>query len=193
MKEFDDLKGIWKAQSITPSQTAPGMLDKAIAEQRKAKRHQLVQSILYFSTFIALLIIDYVNRKVIEVSFPGLVILLACTLFYAVIKLWLFHVLHHIALTESTTVLLKKLERYKRINRYVLREGNFIYSIILTLGVYLYAWPLLQHVGVALLVTVGVLYVAWAAFNTFYLKKREAKQEEQRIHELIEAIQRSSI
>ncbi|MEO7444664.1 MAG: hypothetical protein ABIT96_01210 [Ferruginibacter sp.] len=181
MKDFDNLKSTWQ-QTITGN--LPSAEDAASRNEklsRQLKQQHVKEVITYFLTGIFLIPIHIITSGQIATSIPGLVILLASAFGYAFVRLFLLYRLRHINMSDDSSTLLKKLNNYSRLHLWVLQQGQFVYSLFLTIGVFLYLWPVIIKINWPVALLICATYLGWAAYYSFYIRGREAEEFRRKI------------
>lgn len=190
MKEFDQLTAAWKSQYTEPKGNSTEAITKSIVAQRKLRTKHLMQSILFFSTAIAIVVIDNITNEQIETSVTGFSILMGCSIVYGIIRLWLYFKLQSIDLTMPTRKLLDALRNYRSLAQFIFVKVEFIYAIILSVGVIIYLKPVFVFFSLEMLALIFSTYAGWVVFHTFVIKRREAKAESKQIEDLITALEK---
>lgn len=158
---------------------------------RRMKQTQVKQFVLYLMTLFAIILVDRSITGVISTSKAGYYILLSCALYYVFLKLFLLARLQTIRLSDSVTETVRKVKASRRFRQYVLMYAEWLYSCVLSVGVYLYLQPVFEKMVYTdpdreyVVYLVMLSYLAWASFYTFYIKRREIKRELQHLDSIM--------
>ncbi|MDI9339655.1 MAG: hypothetical protein QM534_03710 [Sediminibacterium sp.] len=158
---------------------------------RRMKQAQVKQFVLYLITLFAIMLVDRSITGVISTSKAGYYILLGCALYYVFLKLFLLARLQTIRLSDSVTETVRKVKASRRFRQYVLMYAEWLYSSVLSVGVYLYLQPVFEKMVYTdpdreyVVYLVMLSYLAWASFYTFYIKRREIKRELQHLDSIM--------
>lgn len=158
---------------------------------RRMKQTQVKQFVLYLMTLFAIILVDRSITGVISTSKAGYYILLGCALYYVFLKLFLLACLQTIRLSDSVTETVRKVKASQRFRQYVLMYAEWLYSCVLSVGVYLYLQPVFEKMVYTdpdreyVVYLVMLSYLVWASFYTFYIKRREIKRELQHLDSIM--------
>lgn len=187
-KDFDELKTLFQQKK------ASATLSQKVINQ-KAKDHigvlikNHVQTVLTFIvTTIAIIYIDTINAQKLATSAYGFWILIGCSLYYALSKIFLLHRLTKIKLTTSVLHTIKQLEAYKKLNIWMHTYGEIIYVLVLGFGVYLYLRPVFDKFLVDKFWWIWGCYIAWTIVYTFVIKHRRMKKDVAILEKYIQSI-----
>lgn len=148
------------------------------------KRSHLKMLLAFVLTAAAIVYVDYVCSSKFLTSKSGFLILLFCSIYYSVLKLYLYSHLKAVDVTESVSDCIKKLENYNKTNNILQTYGEIIYVTLLSLGVYLYLQPFTFYINttnktaaLTALKIVSITYLLWAIIYTFIIKRRLLNKE----------------
>lgn len=194
-KEFEELKTLFQQKKASATLSYKEVNDKDKVNISSLKTNHLKTIITFVLTAIAILYIDTINAKKFETSSLGFWILISCSLYYALSKIYLLNRLNAIQPTESVLNTIKKLENYKKTNIWMHTYGEVLYALVLGLGVYLYLRPVLDQF---LLDTTGRTILCfwwvwgacmvWMLFYTFIIKRRRMKKDVAILESYIQSI-----
>lgn len=183
-KEFEELKALFMQKKVSVALSTDFFDKKAKKDLSQLKKNHVKNIITLILTGAALVLINQINSEKMETSVWGLTIMLSCSVYYAASKTYLLFRLNAIKPTNSVLQAITQLERYKKLNTFMHTYGEVLYSLVLSLGVYLYLRPVLDKF---LLDTTGrtilcfwwiwSALIAWMLFYTFVIKRRRMRKD----------------
>jgi hypothetical protein len=198
--ELDQYKNLWRQKQASRLSPASELLTKAGTLAAMLRKKQMKQILVFAVTAITVIYTHLVSSQKIETSQAGFCILLGCSLYYTSTRLFVYMQLRRIRLTDTALEVLQRIKKYNRINQFLLTEGQLIYVIILSTGVYLYLLPVigvlhrnLSPEYISYIKWVWITYILWAVYHTFYIKRKEARQEAAKISNIIASLENNTL
>lgn len=194
-KDFEELKTLFQHKKASASLSEKVITQKAKDDIGLLKRNHIRTIITFILTAIAIIYIDTINTQKFATSPYGFWILIGCSLYYAISKIYLLRRLTRIKVTTSVLHTVKQLEAYKKLSIWMYTYGEILYVLVLALGVYLYLRPvldkfLLDKTGRTIICFWWVWgsCMAWMIFYTFVVKRRRMKKDVTILEKYIQAI-----
>lgn len=186
----------WQSRTLNSAGRLETASQNTTATQliKRMKQSQVKQFVLYLLTLIAIVLINRYISGVITTSEPGYYILLGCALYYTVLKLFLLTRLQTIRLSESVTETIRQIKVSRNYNQHLLLYAEWIYSCVLSAGVYLYLQPVFEKMLYShpereyIIYLVMLAYLLWTSFYAFYIKRREIRRDLKRLESLLEQL-----
>lgn len=183
-KDFEELKALFQQKKASATLSIVVVDKKVKSGLSQLKKNHLKTIVTFIITAIVIVYIDRINSKKIETSDYGLAILLGCSFYYALSKIYLFYRLNKIKPTGSVFQTILQLDRYKKLNIFMHTYVEVLYALVLSVGVYLYSRPvldkfLLDKTGHTILCFWWIwgACIAWMIFYTFVIKRRRMKKD----------------
>lgn len=182
--EFDDIKALYQQKKCTDTSSLHEMKSEGEGQLKKLKKIQLKTVFIFLITAGVIIYADVVSSEKFNTSVPGFWILLGCSLYYAATKLYLFRKLHSIDPGLPALTVIGQLEGYEKQNTFLQTYAQFIYVIILSIGVYLYLLPLIEFMSdrispksLKFLKWIWFAYLAWVFVHTFFIRRKRLQAE----------------
>lgn len=198
--DLDQYKSLWGKKQASRLIPATDLLTKAGNLTSALRKKQKNQVFSFAFTTLAIIYTHWISSQKTETSQTGFFILLTCSLYYTLTRFFLYRLLVKIKLTAKTLEMLRKIKKYNQINQFLLTEGQLIYVIVLSTGVYLYLRPIVQlmHLNLApghlgYLNWVWICYILWIIYHTFFIRRKEAREEEAKIRDLISSLESNTL
>ena len=188
MKDFDNLKDLWKTQEEVKLPDVSEILRKVKREKLIYTNKILFQVSILIVTMFALIWIGSLIDFKMTTTYIGLGIMLLCIAGFSAIRLYQMITLKKIDLTEKPSVILSKLEKYYNFQQFVGTKITLAYFILLNLAFVFYFIEVMQPMSTSLKTICLTVYCAWMAFAYFYLGKKQKKKENDKINSIIESI-----
>ncbi len=183
-KDIEELTALFKQKSSSSPLVMRESKTVRKDELHVLKRnHQIMIALFAFITVVIYLIHEF-NQQHMQTSTTGFMILMGCSIYYTLSKLYLFYRIRNIQTTDPTLQVVQALERYKRLNNFMHTYGEVMYVSVLSVGIYLYLKDilnkyLLDHTGKTLLCfwwIWGACFL-WIVINTFVIKRKRMKKD----------------
>lgn len=188
MKDFDNLKDLWKTQEEIMLPEVSNVLQKIKKERISYTNKILFQVIMLIATMAALVWIGSSIDFKKTTTFIGLGLMLLCIGVFSVVRLYQMITLKQIDLTQVPSVTLNKLENYYAFQQFVSTKLTLAYFILLNLAFVFYFIEVMQPMAATLKTICLSIYIVWMLFAYFYLGKKQKKKENDRINNLIDSI-----
>lgn len=188
MKDFDNLKDLWKTQGEAKLPDVTEILKKAKKEKQTQTNKMLFQIITLFATVFVLIWIGSLIDFKMTTTYIGLGLMLLCVAGFSIIRLYQMITLKRIDLTEKPSITLNKLESYYNFQQFVGTKISLAYFILLNLAFVFYFIEVMQPMSTTSKTVCLTAYIAWMAFAYFYLGKKQKKKENDRINTIIDSI-----
>lgn len=183
-KEFEELKELFQHKKASVTLSAATVEKKSKRELWMLKKNHLRNIMVFIITTIAIVFIDDINSRKFETSDLGFWILIGCSIYYVLSKAYLLYKLNQIIPDKTVLDTIQKLEDYKKLNIWLHTYGEIIYSLVLSVGVYLYLRPvldkfLLDKTGYTILCFwwIWAACILWMLIHIFYIKRRRMKKD----------------
>ncbi|MCL9806190.1 hypothetical protein NAT51_11700 [Flavobacterium amniphilum] len=188
MKDFDNLKDLWKTQADVKLPDVSEILKKVKREKLTYTNKILFQVAILIATIFALIWIGSLIDFKMMTTYIGLGIMLLCVAGFSAIRLYQMITLKKIDLTEKPSVTLNKLENYYNFQQLVGAKITPAYFILLNMAFVFYFIEVMQPMSTSLKTICLTVYIAWMSFAYFYLGKKQKKKENDRINSIIDSI-----
>ena len=192
LDNLNELKSLFQQKSdATNTISVTEIKQNATHEIEVLKKKNFKQYFLFLATAVAITFIHSVSSKTIETSKLGFGILLGCSLYYAVSKVYLNQKLSKIKPTQSVKENIQFVLQYSKLATLFSIYLEFIYTIVLSIGVYLYMQPIIDMNSTSesyfplLAKLVWILYLIWAFIYTFIIKRKAFVKEQKILTEII--------
>ena len=192
LDNLNELKSLFQQKSDTKNAiSSTAIKQKATNEIEALKKKTFKQYFLFLTTAVAITFIHSVSSKTIVTSKLGFAILLGCSLYYALSKVYLNVKLSKIKPIQSVKENIQFVLQYSKLATLFSIYLEFIYAIVLSIGVYLYMQPIIEVNSTPknsfpfLAKLVWVLYLVWAFIHTFIIKRKALVKEEKTLTEII--------
>lgn len=192
MKDFDELKKLWKVQQTEPVHIE-GVCKKIAQQKRKYENRLLLQTIIVALAFVAIFSIWITATFVTWTSHLAMIIVIACLVFYLRIQ-----IVDYLRINKSSSLLKKPKEfiqdlRDYKTSRFKLNTKTYqTYVILISVALGLFAfemyfvlpfWELLIYIAVSIM---------WVILCQFVFMKHYNNKESQRLQEIIDNLERVS-
>ncbi|VXB83966.1 conserved membrane hypothetical protein [Flavobacterium sp. 9AF] len=195
LDNFNELKSLYQQKKETKNNiSSTEIKQNATHKIEVLKKKNFKQYFLFLATAVALVFINNISSKTIETSKLGFGILLSCSLYYAISKVYLNQKLSKISPLNSAKENLESLVNYSKLVTFVSIFLEFIYAVVLSIGVYLYMQPIIEANSASgnyfplLAKLVWVFYLIWAFIYTFIIKRKEVTKEKKIIECMIQSL-----
>lgn len=192
LDNLNELKSLYQQKKETKNNiSVTEIKQNATHEIEALKKKNFKQYFLFLATAVAITFIHSVSSKTIVTSKLGFGILLSCSLYYAISKVYLNHKLSKISPLNSAKENLEMLVNYSKLVSFVSTFLEFIYAVVLSMGVYLYMQPIIDANSASdnyfplLAKLVWILYLIWAFIYTFIIKRKALVKEQKTLTEII--------
>ncbi len=190
MKNFEELSSLWIEQPKAAQVPAETLL-KQVKKGTSALNRKLVWSIgMMAATFTMMVILFLFFLFNSWLTYAGILIVMSTILVYGLMMYRDYKLIAAHDPTTEVNVYLEKLKIYQtgrtRVNGIML----YVYTILLTLGLSLFMIEILKSVSLIFEITIYVIFIGWILLVMFYWRKRIIKNEQEKISEMIERLER---
>lgn len=188
MKDFDNLKDLWKQQEKTKLPDVSEVLKKIKKEKLVYTNKILFQVIILVGTMFTLVWIGSIIDFKKTTTYIGLGLMLLCIAGFSIVRLYQMISLKKIDLTQKPSETLYKLEQYFAFQQIVSTKISLAYYIVLNIAFVFYFIEVMHPMSSQLKTICLTTYIAWMLFAYFYLGKKQKKKENDRIQKIIKSI-----
>ena len=188
MKDFDNLKDLWKQQEKTKLPDVSEVLKKIKKEKLVYTNKILFQVIILVGTMFTLVWIGSIIDFKKTTTYIGLGLMLLCIAGFSIVRLYQMISLKKIDLTQKPSETLYKLEQYFAFQQIVSTKISLAYYIVLNIAFVFYFIEVMHPMSSQLKTICLITYIAWMLFAYFYLGKKQKKKENDRIQKIIKSI-----
>ena len=188
MKDFENLKELWKQQEETKLPHASEVLKKIKQERLNYTNKILLQVIILIGTMFALVWIGSSIDFKKTTTFIGLGLMLLCIAGFSIVRLHQMTTLKKIDLMQKPSITLIQLEKYYNFQQIVSTKISLAYFVLLNVAFVFYFIEVMQPMTFQLKSVCLTAYVAWMLIAYFYIGKKQKKKENDRIQKIIDSI-----
>ncbi len=190
MKNFEELSSLWIEQPKAAQVPADTLL-KQVKKGTSALNRKLVWGIgMMAATFTMMIILFLFFLFNSWLTYAGILIVMSTILVYGLMMYRDYKLIAAHDPTTEVNVYLEKLKIYQtgrtRVNGIML----YVYTILLTLGLSLFMIEILKSVSLILEIAIYAIFIGWILLVMFYWRKRIIKNEQEKISEIIERLER---
>ncbi len=190
MKNFEELSSLWIEQPKAAQVPADTLL-KQVKKGTSALNRKLVWGIgMMAATFTMMIILFLFFLFNSWLTYAGILIVMSTILVYGLMMYRDYKLIAAHDPTTEVNVYLEKLKIYQtgrtRVNGIML----YVYTILLTLGLSLFMIEILKSVSLIFEITIYLIFIGWVLLVMFYWRKRIIKNEQEKISEIIERLER---
>lgn len=190
MKNFEELSSLWIEQPKAAQIPADTLL-KQVKKGTSALNRKLIWGIgmmaVTFTMMIILFLFFLFNSWL---TYAGILIVMSTILVYGLMMYRDYKLIAAHDPTTEVNVYLEKLKIYQtgrtRVNGIML----YVYTILLTLGLSLFMIEILKSLSLIFEITIYLICIGWILLVMFYWRKRIIKNEQEKISEIIERLER---
>lgn len=188
MKDFDNLKDLWKQQEEKKLPDVFEIIKKIKKERTFYTNKLLFQVAILAITMIALVWIGSAIDFKKTTTYIGLGLMLLCIAAFSAVRLYQMITLKRIDLTQKPSATLKQLDEYFSFQQIVSTKITLAYFIVLNIAFVFYFIEVMHPMSFQLKTICLTTYIAWMLFAYFYLGKKQKKKENDRIQKIIDSI-----
>lgn len=190
MKNFEELSSLWIEQPKAAQVPADTLL-KQVKKGTSALNRKLVWGIgMMAATFTMMIILFLFFLFNSWLTYAGILIVMSTILVYGLMMYRDYKLIAAHDPTTEVSVYLEKLKIYQtgrtRVNGIML----YVYTILLTLGLSLFMIEILKSLSLIFEITIYLICIGWILLVMFYWRKRIIKNEQEKISEIIERLER---
>ncbi len=190
MKDFDHLMSVWQEQPKQDQLSVDDVLKQVNTGVSGISQKLLWGVAIMISSFVGLLAVMLFFVFTSWLTYIGIIILLITLLLYSMVMLRDYRLISKQDITINPTAYLQSLKEYQKSRAELYGWLFYLYVILLSAGLVLYLYEILQSSSVLFKSIVYGGSALWFLFCTFYLKDRFVKSEQKKINEMIERLER---
>ncbi len=190
MKNFEELSSLWVAQPKAAQVPADTLL-KQVKKGTSALNRKLLWSIILMVTTFAVMIVLFLFFLFNSwLTYAGIFITMSTILIYAVLMFRDYRLITSHDPTTEANVYLEKLKVYQTSRTKMYGKMYYVYTFLLSLGLGLYMVEVLKPTTILFEAIAYIIFFSWILFVTFYWRKRIIKNEQEKISEIINRLER---
>jgi Ca2+/Na+ antiporter len=190
MKDFDHLMSVWQKQP-KPDQLSVDDVLKQVKKGMSTMSNKLLWNIASMSV----LFIFFLGAMLFFVfkswtTYLGILIILVTMILYILMMIRDYKLIHRRDATINPTDYLQNLKEYQKNRAEVYGWMLYIYVVLISIGMALYFFEVLQSATRVFKVTAYSLIGIWLLFCTVYLRKRFVNNEQEKLNLMIDRLVR---
>lgn len=190
MKNFEELSSLWIEQPKAAQVPADTLL-KQVKKGTSALNRKLVWGIgMMAATFTMMIILFLFFLFNSWLTYAGILIVMSTILVYGLMMYRDYKLIAAHDPTTEVNVYLEKLKIYQTGRTRVNGTMLYVYTILLTLGLSLFMIEILKSVSLIFEITIYLIFIGWILLVMFYWRKRIIKNEQEKISEIVERLER---
>ncbi len=190
MKNFEELSSLWIEQPKA-AQVPANTLLKQVKKGTSALNRKLVWGIgMMAATFTMMIILFLFFLFNSWLTYAGILIVMSTILVYGLMMYRDYKLIAAHDPTTEVNVYLEKLKLYQTGRTRVNGTMLYVYTILLTLGLSLFMIEILKSVSLIFEITIYLIFIGWILLVMFYWRKRIIKNEQEKISEIVERLER---
>jgi hypothetical protein len=188
MKDFDQLMSVWQGQP-KPDQLSVDDVLKQVKKGMNSMSRKLLLSITGMSiSFIIILAIMLFLVFNSWVTYLGIVIILITMILYILMMIRDYKLIHKRDVTTNPTDYLQSLKEYQKNRAEIYGWMYYIYVLMISIGLALYFFEVLQSATKVFKITAYTLTGAWLLFCSIYLRRRFVSNEQEKLNLMIDRL-----
>jgi len=190
MKDFDHLLSVWQGQP-KPDQLSVDDVLKQVKKGMSSMSNKLLWSIACMS--VAMIVILGVMLFFVFTSwitYLGIAIILITMILYIMMMVRDYRLIHGRDATINPTEYLQSLKEYQKNRAEIYGWMYYIYVLMISIGLALYFFEVLQSASKAFKITAYSLTAGWLLFCTTFLRKRFVSNEQEKLNLMIDRLVR---
>ncbi|MES2375789.1 MAG: hypothetical protein V4553_04390 [Bacteroidota bacterium] len=188
MKDFDHLMSVWQEQPKKDQLSVDDVLKQVKKGMSAMSRKLLLGIITMSASFIGLLAIMLFLVFTSWVTYAGIFIVLITVLLYGLVMFRDYRIISKQDITTNPTEYLQGLKEYQKSRATVYGWLFYVYMLLISCGLVLYFFEVLQSASTAFKVAAYGLSALWFLFCTFYLRGRFVKNEQEKVNLMIDRL-----
>ena len=190
MKNFEELSSLWITQPQKEQITADILLKQVKKGTQSLQRKLLFSILMMAATFIFMIVLFLFFLFNSWLTYAGIFITMSTILIYGILMLQDYRLIASHDPTSEVNIYLQKLKEYEKGRNRVNGTMLYVYSILLSIGLGLFLIEILRSVPLLVEILAYLAFAGWMLFVTFYLRKRIIKNEQEKISEIINRLER---
>lgn len=188
MKEFDNLKELWKQQKQNPLPDVTIIIAKAKKEKQSMANKIIIQvATLLLAVVAIIMVVSAVDFKM-TTTYIGVGLMFLTIIVFSAIRLYQVHKLKNIDVTQNPKEVLAELETFYAFQQFVNTKCTLAYFILLNIAFAFYFIEVMQPLSTMIKAIVLVVYIAWMIVAYFFLGKKQKEKEYERTQRIIDSI-----
>ncbi len=190
MKDFNDLKNLWKEQKPAALPNVKNILAEAKKVQRQLNNKITAQIVILVAVVIFIMVLVNIIPFKEVTTFVGIGLMAVSILAFSAARLYQVLQLKKMDLTQHPRQLLLDLETYFQFQKKVNTDYTFAYFVVMNIAFGLYFIEVLRPLSMIYKSFIIIVYLAWMFFAVFYLRKKHHLKEQAKIQSIIDAVTR---
>lgn len=188
MKDFDHLMSVWQEQPKKDQLSVDDVLKQVKKGMSSLSRKLLFGIISMGASFVGVFIVMMFFVFTSWVTYAGIAIIMITMVLYVMMMVRDYRIINKQDITINPTEYLQSLKEYQRNRAIVYGWVYYVYVILISSGLLLYFYEVLQSASAAFKIVAYGITAAWLLFCTFYLKGRFVKNEQHKLNLMIDRL-----
>ncbi|TFF39703.1 hypothetical protein [Mucilaginibacter psychrotolerans] len=190
MKDFDHLLMVWQGQP----KLEPAAVDEVLKQVKKGMKSLTtnlfwsITGMLLALVGIAMVMLFFVFQS--WITYAGIIVILSTMVIYVLMMIRDYRLINKQDFTINPTAYLESLKEYQRSRATIYGWMYYLYVLLLSIGLSLYFYEVLQSASRMFKCCAYGLTAAWLLFCTFYLKARIFASEQEKLNLMIDRLVR---
>ena len=188
MKDFDQLMSVWQGQPKQDQLSVDEVLKqvkKGISGISQKLLWNITTMVITLWAFLAMMLF-FVFQSLI--TYLGMGILVVTILLYALMMIRDYRLISKQDITINPADYLQNLKEYQLNRAKIYGWMYYAYVILLSVGLVLYFYEVLESMSTAFKVIVSTFYIALISVCTFYIRERFVKSEQEKLGQMIDRL-----
>lgn len=190
MKEFDNLKELWKQQKQNPLPDVTVIIAKAKKEKQSMANKIVIQVATLLLAVVAIIMVVAAIDFKMATTYIGVGLMFLTILIFSGIRLYQVYKLKNIDLTQNPKKVLAELETFYAFQQFVNTKCTLAYFILLNIAFGFYFIEVMQPMSAMLKTIVLIVYIAWMFIAYFFLGKKQKEKEYAKTKAIIDSIRK---
>jgi hypothetical protein len=188
MKDFDQLMSVWQGQP-KPDQLSVDDVLKQVKKGMSGMSRKLLWNITSMS-ISCMLFLGAMLFLVFKswTTYAGMSIIVITMILYVSMMIRDYKLIHKRDVTINPTDYLQSLKEYQKNRAEVYGWMLYIYVLLISIGMALYFFEVLQSATKAFKIAAYSITGAWVIFCTLYLRKRFLNSEQEKLNLMIDRL-----
>ncbi|MDB4927245.1 hypothetical protein [Mucilaginibacter sp.] len=188
MKDFDHLMSVWQEQPKKDQLSVDDVLKQVKKGMNSISRKLLWNITSMGISFAGLLVVMLFFVFNSWVTYLGIVIIMVTMILYVMMMIRDYRIISKQDVTINPADYLQDLKVYQKNRAAIYGWLYYLYVILISTGLLLYFFEVLQSASATFKVVAYGLTIAWLMFCTFYLKGRFVKSEQEKLNLMIDRL-----
>jgi hypothetical protein len=188
MKDFDHLMSVWQEQPKKDQLSVDDALKQVKKGMSSLSRKLLwnitSMAISFAGVFVVMLFFVFTSW----VTYLGIIIILITMVLYVMMMIRDYRLISKQDITINPAEYLQSLKEYQKSRAKVYGGLYYLYVILISTGLLLYFFEVLQSASAAFKTMAYGITIAWLLFCTFYLRGRFVKSEQDKLNLMIDRL-----